>query len=147
LNVGKIPSLLDTFNEKYRGPAIHPVELSPRYDLSRDWIARKPEGKFPFSHFPGVYVFVDETEDVVYVGKASNNNTLGQRVSSYFKGVGGGKAVARLAVCEKVRFVHTIKVSESFFSAAVEEFLIQRLDPTLNRHGRLKKEALKLAPQ
>ena len=79
---------------------------------------------------PGVYMFVDATDKVLYVGKASN---LRQRVRSYFS-----TSESRRKVGSMLRQVHTIAhiaTPDPLTASVYESRLIQRLLPQYNRTG------------
>ena len=96
------------------GPARRPVRR--RRELARD----VPRG-------PGVYLFRDGTEHVLYVGKASD---LRARVRSYFSGPPQRRAVEHaLAATERVE---TRPLGSELEAALVELELIGRLRPPAN---------------
>lgn len=75
---------------------------------------------------PGVYLFLDEKDNILYVGKAKN---LKKRVSSYFKNKLGGKTSLLVS---QVTGIKTIKVDSEIESFLLEANLIQKYLPKYN---------------
>lgn len=75
---------------------------------------------------PGVYLFLDEKDNILYVGKAKN---LKKRVSSYFKNKLGGKTSLLVSQISKIK---TIKVDSEIESLLLEANLIQKYLPKYN---------------
>jgi excinuclease ABC subunit C len=91
-----------------------------------------PENGFPDrSHLPtspGVYIFKDAAEKVVYVGKAKN---IRSRVASYFTRSGDGRPkIAELR--ERVRQINFIVTSSETEALVLEANLIKRHRPRFN---------------
>jgi excinuclease ABC subunit C len=91
-----------------------------------------PENGFPDrSHLPtspGVYIFKDAADKVVYVGKAKN---IRSRVSSYFTRSGDGRPkIAELR--ERVRQIDFIVTSSETEALVLEANLIKRHRPRFN---------------
>ena len=111
-----------------------PFDLSELYDLVLDWKVNK---EFPFARERGCYVFYSEKYEMLYIGKASQRNSLGSRIASYF----------RWDLCHTIieprhsgwtsapRYVQTIRTHKSFEAPSLEEFLIIELDPVDNTSG------------
>ena len=77
---------------------------------------------------PGVYQFLDDAGNVLYVGKAKN---LKKRVSSYFvnrKDLGAKTQV----LVEQIRKIRTINVDSELESLLLEANLIKKYDPRYN---------------
>ena len=77
---------------------------------------------------PGVYLMMDKTGKVIYVGKAKK---LKNRVSQYFQGGSGHNAKTKLMVSQVDRF-DTIFVSSEFEALILENSLIKRHMPRYN---------------
>lgn len=77
---------------------------------------------------PGVYLFRDLKDRVLYVGKARN---LRQRVRSYFQ-VGGDQRVALPFLRSKVARIETIVVPDEYEALLLEETLIKEHRPRYN---------------
>ncbi|MEY4361907.1 MAG: putative polymerase epsilon subunit [Actinomycetota bacterium] len=79
---------------------------------------------------PGVYVFADANERVLYVGKATN---LRQRVRSYFSTGETRRKVG--AMLRQTHSIHHIPTPDPLTAAILESRLIGRLTPHYNRAG------------
>ncbi len=75
---------------------------------------------------PGVYLMLDETGEVIYVGKAK---VLKNRVTSYFRGEHEPKTEAMV---EKVRDFNVIVAASEFEALVLENSLIKRHQPHYN---------------
>ena len=75
---------------------------------------------------PGVYIMLDETGEVIYVGKAKK---LKNRVSSYFHGEHLPKVSAMV---DKVRDFHVIVAGSEFEALVLENSLIKQHKPHYN---------------
>ena len=72
----------------------------------------------------GVYLFLDEAGDVIYVGKAKN---LKKRVSSYFLNKDLGPKTQ--ALVEKIKKIKTVIVDSELESLLLEANLIKKYKP------------------
>ena len=137
--VDRVRGAIREYHEKYRNPQLAEPSISDLYFLEKqppDSVPKENEwpATFPYASRPGVYVFLDTNGDLLYVGRADN---LGTRVSSYFR-YGKDKA------CEAKDTWHphppysllTVAVTERFEASSLEEFLIGRLDPPVNKKGK-----------
>ena len=77
---------------------------------------------------PGVYLMMDKTGQVIYVGKAKK---LKNRVSQYFQSGSGHNAKTRMMVSQVDRF-DTVFVSSEFEALVLENSLIKRHQPRYN---------------
>jgi len=77
---------------------------------------------------PGVYLMMDKTGKVIYVGKAKK---LKNRVSQYFQTGGAHSVKTRQMVAQIDRF-DTIFVSSEFEALVLENSLIKRHSPKYN---------------
>lgn len=114
-------------------------DLFPKGDYSQLDCQYQWPAKWPNAELPGVYAFIDLTLDVVYIGKASMKNTLGMRLSKYC--VYDQNRDCRLyhnGWTNPPRYVWTLGVPSAltFEAPALEEFLIQRLQPIDNSTGK-----------
>lgn len=75
---------------------------------------------------PGVYLMLDENEEVIYVGKAK---ILKNRVTSYFRGAHNAKVEAMV---DKVRDFNVILVKSEFEALILENSLIKKYQPHYN---------------
>ena len=92
---------------------------NPVLDTLRDKASRLPL-------LPGVYIMLDEQNDVIYVGKAKK---LKNRVSSYFHGDHLPKVAAMV---EKVRDFNVIVAGSEFEALVLENSLIKQHKPHYN---------------
>ncbi|MDO8639356.1 MAG: excinuclease ABC subunit UvrC [bacterium] len=76
---------------------------------------------------PGVYLFLDENRNVIYVGKAVN---LKNRVSSYFKNKDLGTKTSILV--SRIKKIKVIVVSSEIESLLLEANLIKKYQPFFN---------------
>ncbi len=76
---------------------------------------------------PGVYLFRDEADDVLYVGKAK---TLRARVGSYFSGGDGRPGIGRMV--ERIRRIEIIVTSTEAEALHLEQNLVKRHRPPFN---------------
>lgn len=77
---------------------------------------------------PGVYIFLDDKGDVLYVGKAKN---IKKRVSSYFvnrKNLGSKTKV----LVDKIHNIKTLRVESEIESLILEANLIKKYNPRYN---------------
>jgi len=93
--------------------------------LTRDEL-RKKANELPL--FPGVYLMMDKTGKVIYVGKAKK---LKNRVSQYFQDTVSHSGKTRAMVAQVDRF-DTIFVSSEFEALILENSLIKRHMPYYN---------------
>lgn len=77
---------------------------------------------------PGIYLFLDEKNEVIYVGKAKN---LKNRVSSYFTNKNGLGEKTRLLVSQ-IKKIKTIKVESELESLLLEASNIKQYKPKYN---------------
>jgi hypothetical protein len=130
--VEKVQEKVEEYCGLYRiSPAF---ELSELYDLQSDWRENK---EFPFARDKGCYVFYSDKHELLYIGKASQRNTLGSRIASYFRW-----DLSRTYIEPRhtgwtfpPRYVQTIKTNHSFEAPSLEEFLILKLEPQDNTSG------------
>lgn len=123
---------LQEFNLKFPRPGIEPLAISAPYDLKNDW----PK-TYPHARHQGVYCFVDEAGMLLYIGKTSCNNDFGYRLSGYFEYGPARQAQAKIVHHVSVRHILFIPLpaGHGFEAPAIEEWLISRLNPPLNKTG------------
>ncbi len=126
-SVTDVERCLAEMNQKYPRPGLEPLAISRRcnvLDVTDQW---------PDAEKPGVYVFFSESGDVEYVGKTSCSQHLGRRIRHYFDAVGVPK---NWQSERSTNFVVVALPREHAFEAgAIEEFLIQGLNPPRNKNG------------
>jgi hypothetical protein len=129
------------YSRSFHRQDLDALELSELYDLHPD--PKNPRAPswpapFPNSDRAGVYMFFDDKLNLLYVGKASMNNNLGNRVGAYFKYADDKTCLTRHEWSAPLKYVATIAVPDNatFEAPALEEYLITRLNPPDNTHGR-----------
>ncbi len=125
---------IDEYMMQYRKSDLPELSVSGLYSLfPKKESSVTTESEWPHS-FPnankcGVYLILGEKLQVLYVGKASMNNTLGSRISSYFS-YAEDKVTCKINSqywSEEPKYIVTIAVPEgmSFEAPAIEEYLIK----------------------
>jgi hypothetical protein len=124
---------LGELNRDFPRPGLPPLELSRLYDLQTDW----PKA-WPGCESSGVYVFIGEGDEVLYIGKTSCAATIGGRLGHYFGYNTDKTHKIYNEFYSDVRRVGTIGLprNHEFEVPAVEEFLISRVKPRLNTQGK-----------
>ena len=127
-----VEEFLSKFQDQLPRPQIHELKID-WYDLNKDWPKPWPDG-----NKPGIYVFIDQNEQLQYVGKASAGRTLRIRLRAYF----GKDRVGNLVRKEKkktktagTRYVGLLGLppEHGFEAPAIEEYLITHLSPPRNK--------------
>lgn len=139
--LAQVRQCLDEYEEKYRRPGLPALELRGMYALfPEEGVAEFVESRwndpYPNADRKGIYLIFGRTGVLLYVGKASMGASIGGRLGTYF----AGKNECRLLSTdwtERPTYVATIAVPEgmTFEAAALEEYLIRRLNPCDNKHG------------
>ncbi|MCH8171813.1 MAG: GIY-YIG nuclease family protein [Proteobacteria bacterium] len=110
-------------------------EVSDPFDLVEDW-----DSYYPYCDEAGIYAIFNENEELLYIGKASNNSSIGSRLGSYFKNDEKGnfslKHPEGWGEKGKPRFIIGVSVSEPFEAPSLEEYLIYKLQPEINQVGK-----------
>ena len=105
--------------------------LSERYDLHKQWNTTS----FPNAANAGCYFIFGRDGTLLYVGKASLGSTVGRRLSTYFHWNTDDEVLAHSHdgwEDSQPSFVRTIPVLKAYQAASLEEFLIDRLQPSHN---------------
>lgn len=112
---------------------ISPVfKISEPLDVERDLTAQ-----YPNSDSAGCYAIYTASDELLYIGKASNKHVMGFRLGAIWhlnadktayipRGDWGGK---------KPQIIRTIPVREPYEAPSLEEFLIRELRPPCNTIG------------
>ena len=140
-----VKRLIDQYTQKYRSGSLPKLQVGDLLDLSPEQGNTKKQAKknweneWPNGDKAGVYIFFDNNLDVIYVGKASMNNTLSTRLYSYFrynKKTGACK-IKHNDWTTNPRYVLTVAVptNMSFEAPAIEEYLICKMQPKDNTIG------------
>lgn len=129
----RIELTISEFNQNYPRPGIKPIYLDQEYDIVRDW-----SKTYPNAGYPGVYIFMDAMDNLLYIGKTSFNSNLGKRLGDYFKYGTDRSCEIKNSYYQEIRKIITIPLPKGhgFEAAAIEEYLIVHLNPKLNITGR-----------
>jgi len=139
-NYEKVRDLITEYGGNYKiDPEIGPIySLYPEHtDIETEF--SWPENSWPFANRPGVYIFLTQEGDFLYVGKASMKATLGRRLTGHFSHVDypNDKTCKTKDVWkEHPFFVVTVSVREPYEAPSLEEYLIMKLEPKENTVGR-----------
>jgi len=121
------------FNKHFPRPDMSPLKLSGKYDIRVDY-----SEPFPHAERPGVYIIFNTDNEVLRIGKVSCKNTLGNRLSAYYKwGQGDSEGVGRHEGYGDAKLIRVIGFpnDRAFEAPALEEFLIGKLNPPYNTNG------------
>jgi hypothetical protein len=127
-----IEEFVSKFQDELPRPGISELKID-WYDLDEDWPKPWPNGDKP-----GIYIFVDQEEQLQYIGKASSGRTLKMRLRAYFKKDKDGKCVRKEKKKTKTlgtRYVGLLGLppEHGFEAPAIEEYLITYLSPPRNK--------------
>ncbi|MCH7807307.1 MAG: GIY-YIG nuclease family protein [Proteobacteria bacterium] len=109
-------------------------KISDPFDLVEDW-----DCYYPFCDEPGIYAIFDEKWNLLYIGKASNNSSIGARLGTYFKNdeEGNYKPVDSIKSWGgEPHYIIAVSVCKPFEAPSLEEYLIYNLDPKSNKVGK-----------
>ena len=132
------------FVASHRRDGLEAYKVSGIYDLfpNLPTTTVTPDQKWPESWpnspHAGVYALFCSDLRLAYIGKSSMNSFLGARLSSYFGNAPDKTCRIKGEWRIQPRFLLTVAVPDSatWEAPALEEFLIQKLNPPLNRNGR-----------
>jgi hypothetical protein len=140
-----VESAIAAYHRDHRHPSKSSLELSGLFDLYPDrpnFSGRLIDGrwpeKWPNADKKGVYIMFDEKMRLLYVGKASMNNTIGSRLCEWFV-YDSDRACKPKGVWKTVpRFLATVGFpgETSFEAPGLEEYLIIELNPAENVKGK-----------
>lgn len=127
----KVKKLIEELNLKFPRPGLR-LEVSEPFDTTKPW----NYSTWPNNGFPGVYLFADDNDKVVYIGKASKNISV--RLGEYWRKGPSGETESCSWKSEDVRFVYTIglPVDRFFEASSIEEYLISKVNPERNTNGK-----------
>ncbi len=153
MNNKALDSFINEYCEKYRGTGLQPYAHTELYDLYPEnvdinsskapykWPDPWPHPKEGFQKYThaGVYIFFDKDLNVIYVGKASQNSAIFQRLGTYFKNDHNEKCLfVRHWWEKKPKYFKLIFMPEGhkFEAPALEEYLIDKIQPYGNAQGK-----------
>lgn len=96
-------------------------------------ISVKPNVSWPSNKHAGVYVFLDEKNEILYIGKASFGSCIGSRLNKRFD----SDWIPKSQYSKGCKYITTIPVPDAhrFEAPAIEEFLLSRLKTRSNSVG------------
>jgi|APEBP8051072210_1049370.scaffolds.fasta_scaffold00009_107 hypothetical protein len=129
---------------EHRRDGLAAYNISGIYDLlpgtqpSTTDLAYKWPESWPNASNAGVYAIFGSDMTLLYVGKSSMNSFLGARLSSYFGYTPERTCRIKGEWSISPRYLMTVAVPDdaTWEAPALEEFLVQRLNPSLNKNGR-----------
>lgn len=141
-----IKRLIKSYSKNFRKNSLPKLQIGDLYDLSPEKGRVNKHAKlnweddeWPNGDKAGVYIFFDNNLDIIYIGKASMNNTLSARLYSYFRYNKKTESckIKHNGWRNKPRYVLTIAVPDemSFEAPAIEEYPIQEMQPKDNTIG------------
>ena len=142
-NLDLLKSEIKSYEDNYRGPGLEPFEYGDLYDLFPT-ANEKIEGvgsiwpePFPNLDKAGVYAFLSEDLEVLYIGKASMNHAIGYRLGSYCKYGENRECKLKHMWSGKPKFIYTVAVPDKtkFEAPALEEYLIGKIPTSNNKVG------------
>lgn len=147
----EVENSLRKYMEEFRRTSLPELAISGIYVLTPPADAGPPlhiVGKWPDpwpnNEKKGIYLIFGKGYELLYVGKASANSSVGARLSSYFQYNVSDKSCSIVersdwrAWSSPPKYVLTIAVPNelSFEAPALEEYLIASLKPPDNRNAR-----------
>ena len=80
----EVLKLVRLYEEKYRHPSLTRFSVSNKYDLfpGKENMENCWPQCYPYADRPGVYLIMDDKDNVLYIGKSSV--AIGRRLGSYF---------------------------------------------------------------
>jgi len=144
-DIERIEQALDSYHTQYRNSSLRKLTLSGIYSLhpvkneNSTGKSQWPD-KWPDVDKPGVYMVLDQDKKLLYVGKSSLGNTIGNRLGSHFQYAKDGSktcvAVGGGLWSRPPFYVMTIRVDKAFEAPSIEEYLIEVLCPPDNIRGK-----------
>ncbi|MDH5203409.1 MAG: hypothetical protein OEW69_09140 [Nitrospirota bacterium] len=128
-NIDDLRRSIHKMNQQFRHSGIDLLELTELLD-----IVKNPCASLPCNKNPGVYIFLDEAMNILYIDKASCGNVIGGRLKRHFN----EKWHPTDDKSSGCRFITAIPLPPGHYSEAskIEEFLIAELNPPRNDKGK-----------
>jgi len=135
---------LKTYNDSYRRDNFEDLKFGELYDLfpSEEKGEEKDENAWP-SRWPncydaGVYAFLAPDQTVRYIGKSTNRQGMGFRLSKYCSSGLNKACVLNGDWVVKPKYIITVPARNDmrFEAAGLEEYLISELNPPENTVGK-----------
>ena len=115
---------IDVYCNRY---CINPVfKASKPLDIERDLTAQ-----YPNSDRAGCYAIYTASGELLYIGKASNKNVMGERLGHHFHYSADKTALVPRKDWggKKPQIIRTIRVHQPYEAPSLEEFLVRELRP------------------
>ena len=116
----RLKACIERYHVEHRHPD-RPRPIMHAIHTMQSW-----EGK-PESWAKGCYAIYSADGDILYIGKASNTKTVGDRIVRF--------RYKRSNWQPPPEFVQIIEVAEAFEAPSLEEFLIREMQPRFNDRG------------
>ena len=122
--------------------AYYQMRYNTKFEISSLYSLFPEEGEYgfteswPFLNNGGVYLILDESKSVIYVGKA---DIFGRRLYGHFRADSEGNCIIYESGWKnQPRYIINIKVEDDriYENLSLEGYLIQKLDPDDNTIGR-----------
>jgi len=135
---------IEEYAKKFRNTSLPPLNISGLYDLFPYEEQILPEiipvaswpDNYPNADKKGVYLILDDELNILYIGKASMNNWLGNRLGNYFGYENNTRKckVWHTNWTAKPRYVLTVGFNDTlgFEAPALEEFLLGTVETSDN---------------
>ncbi len=96
-------------------------------------ISVNPDVSWPSNKHAGVYVFLGEKNEILYIGKASFGSCIGSRLNKKFD----SNWIPKSQKSKECKYITKIPVPDThrFEAPAIEEFLLSRLKTRSNSIG------------
>lgn len=130
LTIDNIKSLLRDFTQNYLSPGIAFCVSGPYHLKGCTTLAQLPNFLLP-----GIYLFEDSEEEIVYIGKASCHRHIGSRVATYFvrdASTGIFKSTSEKSATTIAVYTIGVPKESQFLASAIEEYLILNGRPNRN---------------
>lgn len=134
---------IDIYARKYRHPDLAPFKENGLYDLYPEnnvstpgVVSMWPE-PFPSLNEAGVYAFLSQDLEVLYIGKASMSHGLGYRLSSYCSYGENKSCKLNHKWIGRPRYIFTVAMpmETKFEAPGLEEYLIGKIPTDNNKAG------------
>lgn len=144
--MAKLSDLLNSiqnYSQTYRHPKLKAFRISGLYDLFPNTGSPRPEVNhkwpdvWPYLNEAGIYAFLSDDLEVLYIGKASMNHGLGYRLSNYCIYGDNKDCKLKHKWNGNPKYIVTVAVpSDSKFEApSLEEYLIAKISTSNNKAG------------
>jgi hypothetical protein len=128
--------IISEFQKIYPRPGLKDFKLN-WYDIESEWPKSWPSGEMP-----GVYMFFDSTEEILYIGKASSGRRLRTRLRAYFKNKQGICQIKGKAKDTRYVGLLAIPFEHGFEAPAIEEYLITYCSKKSEKYPKLRNKII-----